>query len=54
MRPHKPEEIVAKLRQIEIKVSQGDLLASAIHDIGVSEPTYHRWKKDCTPNVQKA
>jgi hypothetical protein len=46
MKRHKPEEIVAKLRQVEIMVSQGEQLGSAIHEIGVKEETYNRWKQD--------
>jgi len=40
---HKPEEIVAKLRQVDVSVAQGRPLAEAIRGIGVSEVTYHRW-----------
>ena len=34
---HKPEEIVAKLRQVDVLVSQGQDMADAIRQIGVSE-----------------
>ena len=34
---YKPEEIVAKLRQVDVLVSQGQSLADAIRQIGVSE-----------------
>ena len=37
---HKPEQIVAKLRQVEILVGQGKPVAEAIRAIGVTEPTY--------------
>jgi hypothetical protein len=43
---YKPEEIITKLRQLEIKVSQSEILACAIHELGLSETTYQRWKKD--------
>ncbi len=33
---HKPEEIVAKLRQVEVLTSQGQSVAEAIRSIGVS------------------
>jgi putative transposase len=33
----KPEEIVAKLRQVDVLVSQGQNMAEAIRQIGVSE-----------------
>jgi putative transposase len=35
-----PEEIVAKLRQVDVLVSQGQDMAGAIRQIGVSEVTY--------------
>jgi hypothetical protein len=40
---NKPKEIVAKLRQIDVRTAQGTPLAEAIRSIGVSEVTYHRW-----------
>jgi len=43
---HKPEEIVAKLRQVDVLVSQGQNIADAIHRIGVSEVTYYRWRQE--------
>ena len=36
---HKPEEIVAKLRQVEVLTSQGKSVADAIRTIGVTEVT---------------
>ena len=43
---HKPEEIVAKLRQVEILVGQGKRVAEAIRAISVTEPTYYRWRAE--------
>ena len=43
---HKPEEIVAKLRQVEVLVSQGRSMADAIRAIGVTEVTYYRWRRE--------
>ena len=40
---HKPEEIVAKLRQVDVLVSQGQNVADAVRSIGVTEVTYYRW-----------
>jgi hypothetical protein len=37
---YKPEEIVAKLRQVDVLVSQGQNIADAIRQIGVSEVAY--------------
>jgi putative transposase len=38
---YKPEEIVAKLRQVDVLTSQGQSVAEAIRSIGVSEVTYY-------------
>src|SRR5262249_2685772 len=42
---YKPEEIVAKLRQVDVLVSQGQNMVDAIRQIGVSEVTYYRWRQ---------
>ena len=43
---HKPEEIVAKLRQVDVLTAQGRAVADAIRSIGVTEVTYYRWKNE--------
>ncbi|MFT5508475.1 MAG: putative transposase [Hyphomicrobiaceae bacterium] len=43
---HKPEEIVVKLRQVDVLTSQGSTVADAIRQIGVTEITYYRWRKE--------
>ena len=43
---HKPEENVVKLRQVDVLVSQGQNIADAIRQIGVSEVTYYRWRQE--------
>src|ERR671920_576928 len=43
---HTPEEIVAKLRQAEVLVAQGKTIAEAVRSIGVTEPTYYRWRTE--------
>ena len=43
---HKPEEIVAKLRQVDVLVSRGRSVADAIRAIGVTEVTYYRWRRE--------
>ena len=43
---HKPEEIFAKLRQVDILVSQGKSIADAVRAIGVNEVTYYRWRQE--------
>ena len=43
---HTAEEIVAKLRQVEVLCGQGKGLAEAIRAIGVTEVTYYRWRNE--------
>jgi putative transposase len=43
---HSAEEIVAKLRQVDVLVSQGQSVADAIRQIGVTEVTYYRWRQE--------
>ena len=43
---YKPEEIVSKLRQVDVLHSQGMSMADAIREIGVSEVTFYRWRKE--------
>ena len=43
---HKPEEIVAKLRQVDVLLAQGQTVADAIRSIGVTEVTYYRWRNE--------
>ncbi len=43
---HKPEEIVAKLRQVDVLVSQGQSVADAIRSIGVTEVSYYRGRRE--------
>jgi transposase-like protein len=43
---YQPEEIVAKLGQVDVLVSQGQNIADAIRQIGVSEVSYDRWRQE--------
>ena len=42
----KPEDIVLKLRQVEVLQCQGKPLADAVRQIGVTVQTYYRWRKE--------
>ena len=42
---HTPEEIVAKLRQVEVLVGQGMPRLDAIREMSITEQTYYRWRK---------
>jgi len=41
-----PEQIINKLREAEILLSQGTTLAVMLKKIGVSDNTYYRWRKE--------
>ena len=43
---HTAEEIVARLRQVDVLTSQGRPVADAVRAIGVSEVTYYRWRSE--------
>ena len=43
---HTAEEIVAKLRQVDVLTSQGRPVAEAVRAIGVTEVTYYRWRSE--------
>jgi hypothetical protein len=43
---HTAEEIVTKLRQVDVLVSQGRPIAEAVRTIGVTEVTYYRWRSE--------
>ncbi len=40
------EEIVLKLRQVDVLTAQGRPVADAIRTIGVTEVTYYRWRNE--------
>jgi transposase-like protein len=42
---HKPEEIVSKLRQVEVLVGQEMARIDVIREVGITEQTYYRWRK---------
>jgi putative transposase len=43
---HTPEQIVAKLRQVDVLTAQGTSVADAVRSIGVTEVTYYRWRQE--------
>ena len=43
---HSPEEIIGKLREVEVYIGQGMPAVDAIRSIGITEQTYYRWRKE--------
>ncbi len=42
----KPEEIIAKLREVEVRLSRGETTSQAVRAIGVTEQTYYKWRRE--------
>ena len=42
----KPEEIIGKLREAEVRLSQGASVAEVVRALQISEVTYYRWRKE--------
>lgn len=43
---YRPEEIINKLREADILISQGRTVADAIKALEISEVTYYRWRQE--------
>lgn len=43
---HSPEEIIAKLREIEVRLSRGETTPIAVRAVGITEQTYYRWRRE--------
>ena len=43
---YSPEQIINKLREAEVLISQGNAVAVVTKQIGVTEQTYYRWRKE--------
>ena len=45
-RRHTPEQIITALREAEVAQANGKTVAEIIRDLGISEQTYYRWRKE--------
>jgi putative transposase len=50
---YKPEEIVNKLREAEVLLSEGNTVSIACKKIGVSDNAYYRWRKEPLSQLQQ-
>ena len=41
-----PEQIINRLREVEVALAQGRKVVEAVRQIGVTEQTYYRWRKE--------
>ena len=45
-RRHTPEQIITALREAEVAQANGKTVAEVARDLGISEQTYYRWRKE--------
>ncbi len=43
---HSPEQVLNKLRQVEVAVAGGKSVGQAVREIGVTDHTHHRWRRE--------
>jgi len=43
---HSPEQIINKLREVEVALAKGQRVVEAVRQIGVTEQTYYRWRNE--------
>ena len=43
---HTPEQVIIKLREVEVALAQGSTVAEASRQIGVTEQTFYRWRSE--------
>ena len=43
---HTPEQVIAKLREAEVKLAKGAAIAQVCKDLAITEQTYYRWRKE--------
>lgn len=43
---YSPEQIIHKLREAEVLLSQGQTVQEAARQLGIAEQTYYRWRKE--------
>lgn len=43
---YRPEDILSKLREADIHISQGKTVAETLRLLGISDVTYYRWRKE--------
>ena len=42
----KPDDIIANLREFEIRLARGEMAAQAARAVGLTEQSYYRWRKE--------
>jgi len=45
-RRYRPEEIISKLREADVLISQGKKVVEVIKSLGITDVTYYRWRQE--------
>ena len=45
-RKYTPEQIISKLREVEVALAQGAIVSLAVRGIGITDQTYYRWRRE--------
>jgi len=45
-KPFQPEQVIGKLREAEVMLAKGQTVGEVCRQIGVTEQTYYRWRKE--------
>ena len=53
-RRHTPEQIITALRQAEVGLANGRAIAMVSRDLGISEQTYYRWRRETDRSSQQS
>jgi len=43
---YRPEEIISKLREADVLISQGKKVVEVIKSLGITDVTYYRWRQE--------
>jgi transposase-like protein len=43
---HTPEQVIAKLREAEVKLAKGTAIGPVCKDLAITENTYYRWRRE--------
>lgn len=43
---YSPEEIIAHLREIEVRLGRGETTGQAVRAVGITEQTFYRWRRE--------
>ena len=52
-RRHTPEQIITALREAEVGLARGKTVAMVSRELGISEQTYYRWRKEGIVKLRK-